>query len=216
MKKNQKNLDVKLAYARLVNWKIFFLGYLDAARKCAQSYLQHQKSDIRIANDYAEFAFVPAFWNLKHAIELVLKFIIIMKEKVPQKIKDIKIVKTHDIRLLVGELILQRKISKDYASELIEICEKYIALKSLAILLDKKDPLFKAPYPALHDPENMFFKYPEGDDSHAGFEYYLYLDLFLRGVNAKRKEKEMQDAMTELQNDSKRLSILCANIFNSY
>lgn len=216
MKKNQENLDIKLAYARLINWKVFFLAFLGASRKCAQSYLQHQKSNTRVAkNDYAEFAFVPAFWNLKHTIELALKYTTIMKEKAPKKIKDIEIARTHDVRFLAGELIRQGKVTKDQAGELIEICEKYIALKPLAALLDKKDPLFGAAYPTLYDPKNMFFKYPEGDGSHAGFEYYLYLDLFLRGVSAKRKEKEMQDAMTELQNDSERLSILCANIFNS-
>lgn len=216
MPKRSEHLDRRLAHVRRTNWKIFFLGYLDAARKCAQSYLQYTKNTSTNGSNYAEFVFVPAFWNLKHAIELALKFIVVEKEMAPQRVKDIKISKTHDIRFLIHGLIRQKKIKSNEAAELIEICEKYASLKPLAKMLEsKKDVFFKASYPALHDPKNMFFKYPEGDEAHSGFEYHIYTDLFINGVDSQEKEKVMQDAMKELQDDSRRLSTLCGRVFNS-
>lgn len=215
--KKAERPDIKFAHARRNNWSFFFCGYLDAARKCAQSYLQENKNDsLGIASDYSEFAFVPAFWNFKHAIELALKFIAIGKEKTPQKIKDIEVAKTHNISRLVGKLVGDKKLSSSQASELTEICEKYINLKPLAKLLEtNKSPLQKMGYPVLHDSRNMFFKYPEGDKAHNGFEHYLYIDLFGRGINTKTAEAAMHGIMRELQDDSRRLSRLCAVIFNS-
>lgn len=213
----KKNLSTRLAYARRQNWRDFFLGYLEAAKTCAQSYLNYEKKINKSGTDYGKFAFIPAFWNFKHAIELALKYIAIMKERIPQKINDIKITKTHDIRFLANGLIKQKKITREQAGRLIEISEKYINLKPLTKLLEsKQDPLFNAPYPALHDPENIFFKYPEGAETHIGFEYYLYIDLFfVKGVYPKSQKEKMQSIMIELKKDTKSFSNLCGKIFNS-
>lgn len=206
MEKNSKNNIIKLAYPRLMNWKHFFLGYLNAARKCAESYLNYESGNK--LNKFGEFAFIPAFWNFKHAIELVLKFIEINKERrSPYAIINVKILERHNLNSLISRL--NGKLDKEQVKQLSNICNKYITLKPLEVFIDKNKQKFC-------DPENKFFKYPEDGKSdknkaHVGFEHCLYDDLFLR---FGRSEK-MKNVMTELKKDSGILSRLCGKIFNS-
>ena len=58
----------------LVNWRDFCLGYISATCACADAYLNHSQK-VPGFESYGEFAFIPAFWNFKHALELGVKFL---------------------------------------------------------------------------------------------------------------------------------------------
>jgi len=56
---------------QISNWRDFALGYIGATCVCADAYLKRDPKDPGFP--YEAVAFIPAFWNFKHALELGIK-----------------------------------------------------------------------------------------------------------------------------------------------
>ncbi|KKS96382.1 hypothetical protein A3B05_01570 [Candidatus Giovannonibacteria bacterium RIFCSPLOWO2_01_FULL_43_160] len=171
---------------QISNWRDFALGYIGATCVCADAYLKRDPKDPGFP--YEAVAFIPAFWNFKHALELGIKSLFpFTKNKLWE----------HDLINNLEKYKEEKGLNDKECRELKIMCEKYGKLEPLQKLDDVKSKNFIPPV----DFENQFFHYPEGNKSHNiiydannNFAYYL----FRTGNN----EKIMHKLMEELKEDA--------------
>ena len=192
-----KNFNVN----SLMNWRNFTLGYIRAAYACANAYLNHNSATANF-DSYGKFAFIPAFWNFKHALELGIKFLFIARRR--NKVWG------HDLISNLKKFKSETGLSDKECEQLETMCKKYCNLRPLRKLTVRGSK----PFPAIEDFENQFFHYPEGKDKahkavfakNQNFPYHS-LSVSL-GYN---NEFKMRKIMRELKKDTKLFSRILAN-----
>lgn len=153
----------------LDNWYYLVISYLSIA-KLAIIELQEKGLD-----DNRNLV-IPAFYNLKHTIEIVLKYFCISNGK--------KYDLSHDIEKLVKEFRSSKKIKRkenpkefDTFKDLITLAKKYANLE----FITGKLGLFQ-----IKDGSNDFFRYPDGNAVIKVLDYSAFVlnidDLDIKNV----------------------------------
>ena len=179
----QQNVD------QIQNWLDFSLGYISAACACADSYL-NQKQVASGIESYNRFAFIPAFWNFKHALEVGVKFLLPFSKR-PWG---------HDLAKNLQVYKKERKMSDEECNDLTAMCDKYGNLRPLRKLKDVKGKNFQS----FSDYKNQFFHYPEGNETHKTIytsnRHFVYYSLNIS--NPDDNKTIMCDLMEELKKDA--------------
>jgi len=181
---------------RVKNYLDFVLGYLKSAEICAETFLIFQNNK---KIKYADYLFIPAIYNLKHAFEVAGKFLLIRKLNITQnKIKCYG----HNFNKIINDFnkeYYKSKPNKDITN-LKKLFNKY------AIMKDINSCLKEMKARPTQDFENQFFHYPEGNKCHR--------DIFYYGLFYIQKSC-MVKIMKELNNDAHELNKIFANLIHS-
>lgn len=193
-KETYKNNNVN----QISNWRDFALGYIGAAYVCADAYLCNPDYP---GFPYGAVAFIPAFWNFKHALELGIKSLF---PSTKDKIWG------HDLINKFEKYKEEKNLNDEECRELKAMCEKYGKLEPLKKLKDMKGKNFILP----DDVENQIFHYPEGDKSHKiiydadnNFAYYLFLTNDNKQIMHKLMKELKEDAYSFAQILGEHISI---------
>lgn len=179
-----------------INWRDFCLGYISAANACAYAYCKNDPKED--SETYDELAFIPAFWNFKHALELGIKFLLV--------INNHDVLEVHNVIANLKKYKREVGLSDDECKDLQKICDKYCNLHLLGKLMNWKTRSY---FPTIKDFKNQLFHYPEGkDNAHKvifeedkKFEYHL-LSTF------NNNESVMRGIMKELKKDTQIFSTI--------
>ena len=178
------------------NYLDFVLGYLTSAEICAETFLTSRGGK---PTKYANYLFIPAIYNLKHAFEIIGKFLLVRKLRIPpDQIKNYG----HDFDKIINDFAKKHytKPNEDII-KLKALFNKYSTMPAINLCLKE----MKVMRPT-RDLKNQFFHYPEGNKCHR--------DIFYYGLVTTPKSG-MVSFMEELKNDIHKINKTFANIIHS-
>ncbi len=183
------------------NWLDFTLGYIGATFACADAYLSYKSDTREIPLVWYRVAFIPAFWNFKHAIELGIKLLFPSLSDKPWG---------HNLIENLEKYKSARNLSDEECKELKVICEKYANLEPLKKLKDARGNDFVSPM----DFKNQFFHYPDGDESHS--RIYNVNNNFVYYSLGTHQPDNNEEVMRELMEELKQDALFFAKILSKY